>query len=146
MKTILVAFSIAMVTILTPVSGFGAQKEGKLVVRIDDVYARMKGRTLVVEVIGMGRTKAMIRGGGWLLPHNGSHELNKDGLLEYDLYYKAPPNYNGFSLKSVHALLKERSFPPEVKGVRIYSELNAMNSILAQPKKKEKRQKFDSRI
>ena len=108
--------------------------------RVEDVTARLKGKKLTIQAHGMASTPSFMGVGAHLLPHNGKHELNKDGLLEYDFYYKSPGNYSGDKLKPVKATLKETSVPPGVKGVRIFGEFNDVTGLLAEPKKKKKKE------
>ena len=105
--------------------------------RVEDVTARLKGKKLTIQVHGMASTPAFMGVGAHLLPRNGKHELNKDGLLEYDFYYKSPGNYSGDKLKPVKATLKETSVPPGVKGVRVFGEFNDITGLLPEPKKKK---------
>ena len=103
-------------------------------VRIETASVTRKGDRIVIQAIGMGRTAATIRGGGQLLPRGQKHEPNKDGLLEYDLYYVPPRDYSGDKLKTVKASLVESNVPPGVKGVRIYAEFNERNAMLPESK------------
>lgn len=137
MKTTLFAFFICAALFLIPEAGISAKADSKIVTRIDIATAMIKHGKLIVHVQGMGRTPAHLPGGGQLLRHNPKHQLNQDGLLEYDLYFNPPPNYSGYALKRVEATLQESSIPPGVKGVRIYAELNEMNAMLPEPNKGE---------
>ena len=113
-------------------------REQQIVTRIDDVVVLRKHKTLEIQALGMGRTPtAMDRGGS--LVRRGSGGPNKEGLLEYDLMFKAVPNYSGFKLKPVKAKLNEHNAPDGVKGVRIFGQYNQMDGLLEQPKPKEKK-------
>ena len=137
MKTTVLAFLISPALLLTPSVGMCAQQDSKLMTRVEDVTARLKGKKLTIQAHGMASTPSFMGVGAHLLPHNGKHELNKDGLLEYDFYYKSPGNYSGDKLKPVKATLKETSVPPGVKGVRVFGEFNDMTGLLPEPKKKK---------
>ena len=144
MKATVLAFLISPALLLTPSVGTCAKQDSKLMTRVEDVTARLKGKKLTIQAHGMASTPSFMGVGAHLLPHNGKHELNKDGLLEYDFYYKSPGNYSGSRLKPVKATLKETSVPPGVKGVRIFGEFNDMTELLAEPKKKKKRKADES--
>ena len=107
--------------------------------RVEDVTVRLKGKKLTIQTQGMASTPSFMGVGAHLLPHNGKRELNKDGLLEYDFYYKSPGNYSGDKLKPVKATLKETSVPAGIKGVRVFGEFNDMTRLLPEPKQKKKR-------
>ena len=140
MKATVLAFLISPALLLTPSVGTCAKQDSKLMTRVEDVTARLKGKTLTIQAHGMASTPSLMGVGAHLLPRNGKHELNKDGLLEYDFYYKSPGNYSGDKLKPVKATLKETSVPPGVKGVRIFGEFNDVTGLLAEPKKKKKKE------
>jgi len=139
--TVLAAFLVSLVLLSTPTMGICAQGDSKLLTRIETVKARLRGRKLTVQAFGMASTPALIGLRAHLSPHNGNHEPNKDGLLEYDFYYKSPGDYSGDRLKPVKATLKEASVPPEVKGVRVFGEFNDMTRLFAEPRKKKKKKK-----
>jgi hypothetical protein len=144
MKTTVLAFLISPALLLTPSVGMCAQQDSKLMTRVEVVTARLKGKNLTIQAYGMASTPALIGLGAHLSPHNGKHELNKDGLFEYDFYYKSPGNYSGDRLKPVKATLKETSVPSGVKGVRVFGEFNDITELLAEPKKKKKRKGDES--
>jgi hypothetical protein len=137
MKATVLAFLISPALFLTSSVGMCAQQDSKLMTRVEDVTARLKGKTLTIQVHGMASTPALMGVGTHLSPHNGKRELNKDGLLEYDFYYKSSGNYSGDKLKPVKATLKETSVPPGVKGVRVFGEFNDITELLPEPKKKK---------
>lgn len=139
MKATALAFLVSLALFLTPTTGTSAQQDSKLMTRVETVTVHLRGRKLTVHAFGMASTPSFIGLGAHLSPHNGSHELNKDGLLEYDFYYKAPANYTGSRLKPVKASLKESSIPLEVKGVRVFGQFNDVTQLLAEPKKKKKK-------
>ncbi len=141
LKAVAFAFLLSLTLFLTRETGLGARADSKLVVRIETATATLKGGRIVIHVVGMGRTSAMIRGGGELLRHGQSTEPNKDGLLEYDLYYVPPRDYSGDKLKPVKASLVVSNVPPGVKGVRLYAEFNEINAMLPESKVKERRAK-----
>jgi hypothetical protein len=142
MKTFACAFLLSLAFLSKPETGICAQQDSKIVTRIETVKAQMKGRKLVIRVVGMGRTPALIRGSGQLSRRGPDHKPNSDGLLEYDLYFNPPPNYSGYTLKSVKATLKESSVPAGVTGVRVFGEFNQIDAMLPQKKaKKEKKKK-----
>jgi hypothetical protein len=142
MKATTLVSLVSLALLLTPTVGMCAKRDSKLVTRVEDVAAKMKGRKLVLQVTGMASSPALLRVSGHLLPRNGSHELNKEGLLEYNLVYNAPANYSGDKLAFVKVTFKEGSVPPGVKGVRVFGEFNDVTRLLAEPKKK----KADSKL
>ncbi|MEY2530024.1 MAG: hypothetical protein QOI96_109 [Verrucomicrobiota bacterium] len=146
LKATTFAFLVSFALLCTPETGICAKPDSKIVVRIDDVSATRKGGGLVIHVVGMGRTPAKLGGHGQLLRRKQSQQSNKDGLLEYDLYFTPPPNYSGYTLKPVKASLNESSVPPDVKGVRIYAELNEMNAMLPEPKRQKRAPKKEETI
>jgi hypothetical protein len=120
-----------------PGTAICAQAETKIVTRIDEIAVVLKGKKLTIRVFGMGTTSSRLPQGGKLVRRNPDNALNKEGLLEYNLVYKAPPNYTGFAMKRVSASLKESHLPPGLKGVRIFSELNHIDELLPEPQKKK---------
>jgi hypothetical protein len=138
LRATVLAFLVSIALFSTREAGIGAKADAKIVVRIETASATRKGDRIVINVVGMGRTGAMVRGGGQLLRRGQKHEPNKDGLLEYELHYVPPPNYSGDKLKSVKASLVETNVPPGVKGVRIYAEYNERNAMLPESKVKER--------
>jgi hypothetical protein len=143
MKATVLAFLISLALFLTPTMGLCAQQDSKLMTRIEVVNAHLRGRKITIQAYGMASTPALIGLRAHLSPRNGSHELNKDGLLEYDFYYKSPGKYSGDRLKPVKANLKETSVPPGVKGVRVFGEFNDMTRLFEEPKKKKKKKKSE---
>jgi hypothetical protein len=121
-----------------PGTAICAQSETKIVTRIDLVAAALKGNKLTIRVFGMGTTSSRFSQGGKLVRRNPENQLNKEGLLEYNLVYKAPPNYTGFAMKRVSASLKESHVPAGVKGVRIFSEFNHVDEMLPEQVQKKK--------
>jgi hypothetical protein len=115
-----------------------SSREQQIVTRVDDVLAVRKHKTLEIQALGMGRTPSAMDRGGWLV-RRGSGGPNKEGLLEYDLMFKAVPGYTGFKLKPVKAKLNERNAPDGVKGVRIFGQYNQMDGLLPEVKPKEKK-------
>jgi hypothetical protein len=134
---ILVVFAL----LFTMSTALYAERNEAIVTRIEAIGLRKKGTTLEMKVVGFCRTPHMGRQRAWLRPHNGNRGPNKDGLLEYDMVYHPPGNYKGDKLKLARAYLKERSFPPDIKGVRIYAELNEQNQILASPSDRKKKKR-----
>ena len=114
-----------------------SSREQQIVTRVDEVVVTRKHKTLAIQAVGMGRTPTAMDRGGWLV-RRGSGGPNKEGLLEYDLMFKAVPNYSGFKLKPVKAKLNEHNASDGVKGVRIFGQFNQMDGLLPQPKAKEK--------
>jgi len=133
MKAILFAFFISLAIFLTPETGRCAERDTKIVTRIDTVTAEMKGGTLIVHVAGMASTPSVLGRTGQLLRRG--QAPNKDGLLEYELVFNpTQKNYTGDKLKPVKVTLKVPSVPAGTKGVRIYAEYNELNGILPEPK------------
>lgn len=114
-----------------------ASREEKLVTRVDTVAAVLKHRTVSIRATGMARTPTAMGRGAWLVHRGQPGVLNKDGLLEYNMVFNAVPGYAGFKLKPVTAKLNDRSAPPGLKGVRIFSEFNQYDGLLPEPKKKK---------
>src|SRR3954453_7639847 len=90
---------------------FAASRQQQMVTRVDEATAVLKGRSLVVQALGMGRTPSAMGRAGYLV-HRGGTGLNKEGLLEYNLMFNGVPGYTGFKLKLVKGKLKEREVPP----------------------------------
>ena len=141
MKAIVLAFLVSVALLLTPTVGRCAEQDSKLMTRVETLTVHLRGRKLTIQAFGMASTPALIGLGAHLSPHNGKHELNQDGLLEYDFYYKSPGNYSGSRLKPVKATLKETSVPPGVKGIRVFGEFNDITQLLAEPKSKKRKKK-----
>jgi hypothetical protein len=144
LRATVLAFFVSIALFSTREMGIAAKADSKLVVRIETAKAVRKGGKIVIQVTGMGRTPAIVRGGGQLLHRGQKHEPNKDGLLEYDLNYVPPANYSGDALKPVKASLVESNIPPGVRGVRIYAEFNERDVMFPEsqvkagkPKKEE---------
>jgi hypothetical protein len=136
MKTTVFAFLISI--FLTPGTGICAKTDLKIVTRVDLATAVMKGRKLIIHAQGVAPTAAHFSTGGRLLSHNNNHQPNKEGLLEYDLCFNPPRNNSGDKLKPVKANLKESSVPDGVKGARIFGELNQLDAMPPERKKKKK--------
>ena len=115
-----------------------SSREQQIVTRVDDVLVVRKHKTLVIQALGMGRTPTTMDRGGWLV-RRGSGGPNKEGLLEYDLVFKAVPNYTGFKLKPVKAKLSEQNAPDGIKGVRIFGQFNQMDGLLPELKPAQKK-------
>ena len=115
---------------------FSASRPQRLVARVDTATVVLKGKSLTIHVLGMGRTPGGLGRGGWLVPKRPG-VLNKDGLLEYEMVFGGDPNYTGFKLKPVKASYRERSVPAGVRGVRIFSEFNEKDALIPEPKKKK---------
>lgn len=137
MKTIVCTLLVLLTLVLKPETGLCGQRTSKIVTRVDNVSVEKKGRKIVIHAEGMAATPGVSVGGVKLVPRGQDHQLNKDGLLEYDLVYNASEGYTGFKLKPAKASFKESSVPPEAKGVRVFSELNQMDGILPEPKRKK---------
>ena len=113
-----------------------ASRQQRLVARVDTATAALKGNSLTIRAVGMGRTQSALGRGGWLVPRRPG-VLNKEGLLEYEMVFAGDPNYTGFKLKPVKASHRERSVPAGVRGVRIFSEFNEKDALIPEPKKKK---------
>jgi hypothetical protein len=115
---------------------FSASREQRLVARVDTATVILRGKSLTIRAVGMGRTPTAMGRGGWFVPRRPG-VLNKQGLLEYEMVFAGVPNYTGFKLKPVKASHRERSVPAGVRGVRIYAEFNEKDALLPEPKKKK---------
>ncbi|MEP6602864.1 MAG: hypothetical protein ABJB69_02840 [Spartobacteria bacterium] len=138
MKAKLFLLIAAALLLLNPESGMCANRELVKVTRIETVKAVMKRGKLFVAVEGMAKAKALIATGGRLLPHSADRQLNKDGLLEYDLVFTPPHKEPEKKLGPVRASLKESHVPAGTKGVRIFAEYNQIDGLIPEPKKKKK--------
>lgn len=111
-------------------------RQQRLVARVDTATVTLKGNTLTIHAVGMGRTPSAMGRVGWMVPRRPG-VLNKEGLLEYEMVFSGVANYSGFKLKPVKASHRERSVPAGVKGVRIFTEFNERDALLPEPKKKQ---------
>jgi hypothetical protein len=141
MRSLVFVFFVLFTLLLAPEAGLCASPNAKLVVRIETVSATLKGGALVVHVVGMGRTPAIMKVPGQLQRRGQKQQPNKDGLMEYELYYVPPANYSGDALKPVKATLRESNIPPGTKGVMIYGEFNEKSVMLPTQKEKPARTK-----
>jgi len=130
--------TICLLVLASSVVALAASREQQLVARVDEVVVVRKHKTLAIQTLGMGKTPSAMNRGGWLV-RRGSGGPNKEGLLEYDLFFNGVPNYSGFKLKPVRAKLNERNAPEGVKGVRIFGQLNQLDGLLPEVKPKEKK-------
>ena len=117
----------------------GASRQAQIVTRVDEATVVLRGRTLVIQALGMGRTPSGMGRAGRLVRRGEIATLNKDGLLEYNLVFNGVPNYSGFKLKLVKGRLREHQVPAGVKGVRIFGEFNQMDALLPTPKPKQRK-------
>jgi hypothetical protein len=104
------------------------------VTRIDTATAVLKHGTLSIRLDAMAPTSPVLIPKGGKLVRRGE-KPNKDGLIEYDLYFK-PGGYSGTKLRLVRASLTDR-VPPDTKGARIFAELNHIDALPAPPKAKK---------
>jgi hypothetical protein len=121
---------------LTSENAICAEPDSKLVTRIDTATAVLKHGTLSIRLDAMAPTSPVLIPKGGKLVRRGEKVPNKEGFLEYDCYYK-PGGYSGTKLRLVKASLTERSVPAEVKGARIFAELNHVDAVPAPPKGKK---------
>jgi hypothetical protein len=131
--------SVFIVVFLTlccmPGAGICAEPDSKLVTRIETATAVLKNGKLTVRLDAMAPTSPTLLPKGGKLMRRGD-KANKDGLMEYDCYYK-PGGYSGTKLRLIKASLTEH-VPPETKGARIFAELNHVDAVPEPPKKKKK--------
>src|ERR1700716_3990608 len=99
-----------------PSAGICADPDSKLVTRIETATVALKNGKLTVRLDAMAPTSPTLLPKGGKLVRRGE-KPNKDGLIEYDCYYK-PGSYSGTKLRLVRASLTEH-VPPETKGARI---------------------------
>ena len=111
--------------------GICAEPDTKLVTRIDIAKAVLKNGKLTLRIDAMAPTPPVLIPKGGKLVRRGD-KPNKDGLIEYDLYFK-PGGYSGTKLRLVKASLTEH-VPPDTKGARIFAELNHVDALPAPPK------------
>jgi hypothetical protein len=111
-------------------------RQQRMVARVDTATVTLKGNTLTIHAVGMARTPSAMGRGGWMVPRRPG-DLNKDGLLEFEMVFSGVANYTGFKLKPVKASHREKSVPAGVKGVRIFTEFNEKDALLPVPVKKE---------
>jgi hypothetical protein len=140
-KATAAAFIVCLTFCFIPNAGICAKPELKIVTRIETATAVMKGRKLVIRVEGMATTGgSFLQKGGQLVRRGENSQLNKEGLLEYELHFN-PGNYTGDKLGEVKAALTERSVPADIKGARIFAKLNQMDALIVPPKEKKKKEK-----
>ncbi|HJT82083.1 MAG TPA: hypothetical protein VJ719_12880 [Chthoniobacterales bacterium] len=137
MKNAAIILGICLLLVLPGNGVLSASRQQRLVARVDTATVVLKGKTLTIHATGMGRTPGALGRGGWLVPRRPG-VLNKDGLLEYDMVFGGKPDYTGFKLKPVKASHRERSVPPGVRGVRIFSEFNEKDALLPETKPEKK--------
>jgi hypothetical protein len=125
----------------TPDVGICAEPDSKIVTRIETATAKVKNGKLTVRLEAMAPTSATLIPKGGKLVRRGD-KANKDGLIEYECYYK-PGGYSGTKLRLIKASLTEH-VPPETKGARIFAELNHVDAVPEPSKKKEKLKEGDS--
>ena len=127
--TVFLAFGVASEI------GICAEPDSKMVTRIETATAVIKNGKLTVRLDAMAQTSPTLIPKGGKLVRRGE-KANKDGLIEYDCYYK-PGGYSGTKLRLVKASLTEH-VPPDTKGARIFAELNHVDAVPEPPKKKSK--------
>ena len=115
----------------------GSNLQEKAVTRVDSATVVAKHKALAIVATGMGRTPTPLGRGGKLVRRTSAKPLNKDGLVEYDLRFFAPPSYTGFKMKPIRATLTDHSVPEGAKGVRIFGEYNQVDALLPEPKKRK---------
>ena len=118
-----------------PSAGICADPDSKIVTRIETATAKLKNGKLTVHLDAMAPASATLIPKGAKLVRRGD-KANKEGLIEYDCYYK-PGGYSGTKLRLVKGSLTEH-VPPDTKGARIFSELNHVDATPEPPKKKRK--------
>ena len=133
-RAIVLAFVVLAGICLTPATGLCAEPDSKLVTRIETATAVLKNGKLTLRIDAMAPTSPMLIPKGGKLVRRGEKQ-NKDGLIEYDCYYK-PGGYSGTKLRLVKASLTEH-VPPDAKGARIFAELNKVDALPA-PRKGKK--------
>lgn len=135
------ALIVLLASCFSPNLGSGAESESKIVTRIDKATAVMKRGKLVIQVEGVATTsKSLLPKGGQLVRRGKDSPPNKEGLIEYELRFN-PGNHAGNELIPVKATLTERSAPADIKGVRVFAELNQVDAMLPLPKEKTKKEK-----
>jgi hypothetical protein len=140
MRATAFAFFVSVTVLLTCETGICEKAESKLVTRIEDATVAKKGRKFAIHVSGMvAMSPSLVPRGGQLVRRG--DQLNKDGLLEYELRCRQPGNYSGNKLTPVKASLTESSVPVEAKGVRIFAEYNHWDAMLPPPKEKKAKEK-----
>jgi hypothetical protein len=115
-----------------------------MITRIEDATVAKRGRKLVIHVNGMATMPPGLLPRGGQLVRRGENQLNKDGLLEYELRCNQPDKYSkyaGEKLSPVKASHTESSVPADVKGVRIFAEYNHWDALLPEPKQKPEKKK-----
>lgn len=132
------SIALCLLSFLTTGETF-AKGESKIVTRVDIAIAQLKGGKLTVTAQGMANcggfgivvSKGRLVRRGELLP-------NKDGLIEYELQF-SPPAKPSDKLNPVKASITERLSSGEVKGARVFAELNQMDALLPAAKEKKKK-------
>ena len=135
MKNAAIILGVCLLLLWPAEALFSASRQQRLVARVDTAKVVLKGNTLTIHAVGMGRTRSALGRAGWLVPRRPG-VLNKEGLLEFEMVFGGDPSYAGFQLKPVKASHRERSVPAGVRGVRIISEFNEKDALLPEPKKK----------
>ncbi len=142
MKVTLFVFIFALTFFLTREIAFCKKPELKKVTRIETVTVVKKGRKLVVRADGMAPTTMRLIGdNGELVRRSPEHQLNAEGLLEYDLCYVPPRKDRKDKFESVRGTLTENSVPEGVKGALVYAEFNQLKGLIAAPKEKRSQKK-----
>jgi hypothetical protein len=126
--TVFLAFGVASEI------GICAEPDTKLVTRIDTARTVLKNGKISLRIDAMAPTSPVLIPKGGKLVRRGETP-NKEGLIEYDLYFK-PAGYTGTKLRLVKASLTER-VPPDTKGARIFAELNHLDALPVPPKAKK---------
>lgn len=135
MKPFLISVLTGTALLLAADTAFSLRSGGTLVPRVDIATVQSKGGKLYIRAVASVPTNSWIRGSGELKKRG--ERPNKDGLMEYEFHYKAPPNYKGDKLSLVRATLTDSSVPPGVKGVLIYSENNEFQALLSEGTKRK---------
>ena len=115
-----------------------ARSEEKIVTRIDDATAQRKGDKIIVHATGAAPTAASLMAQGAKLVRRGELVPNKDGFIDNELRF-FPPRKPGDKLRPVKASISERLPAGEIKGARVFGELNSMDGVLAVPGEKKKK-------
>ena len=135
------AFIVLLASCFSSNPGSAEEPKSKIVTRVDTATAIMKGGKLVIQVEGVAPTsKSLLPKGGQLVRRGKDSPPNKEGLLEYELHF-SPGNHPGDELVPVKATLTERSAPADIKGVRVFAELNQVDAMLPSPNEKKKKEK-----
>ena len=139
MKKAVICWGICLLVVWPGAVAFGKNLEEKIVTRVDTAEVVLKHKALAIIATGMGRTPTPLGRGGKLVRRESGKPLNKDGLVEYELRFKAVQNYTGFKMSPIRATLTDRSVPEGVKGVRIFGEYNQVDALLPVPEPKKRK-------